>query len=316
MHHLDSSCCCSNSSYYISAYGLAVKRGFVGTMDEWLKSLQAHVHVKYADKMPTSDSDMSDQPGDWLGISSNNSEEASERYTDYSWSYIKGATSTEGMADGYREKPYLIGDIVCYEGEIWRCIEAIPAGEPFNPNHWEKTNLVRALQMTAAQTAVSYEAQSLTTAQQAQARANINAVSNANGAVTTVKLADGAVTSVKIANHAVGADQLGENSVNAYHIAAGGVGNEEIYDGAVTAGKIANANVTTEKLAGSAVTTAKIADGSITTAKLAASAVNGSKMNLQNNDLPWAKLTYGVHYFNKNDSLPAATAGRIIFVKR
>ena len=29
-----------NPSYYITAYGLAVKRGFVGTLDMWLASLK------------------------------------------------------------------------------------------------------------------------------------------------------------------------------------------------------------------------------------------------------------------------------------
>lgn len=28
-----------NPPYYLTAYGLAVKRGFVGTLDEWLASL-------------------------------------------------------------------------------------------------------------------------------------------------------------------------------------------------------------------------------------------------------------------------------------
>lgn len=316
MHHLDSSCCCSNSSYYISAYGLAVKRGFTGTIDEWLDSLKAHVHVKYADKLPTSDSDMKDLPGDWLGISSNNSEQASEHYSDYSWSYIKGEMNTAGMAEPYQEKPYKVGDIVYYGDKIYRCIVDIPNGEPFNPAHWENTTLAQALSAVGDAAAVRYEPQSLDEAQQSQARANINAMSNDDGVVTTVKLADGAVTSVKIANHAVGADQLGEDSVNAYHIAAGGVGTSELYDGAVTTDKIANASVTNAKLANGAVANQQIYDGAVTTVKLAASAVTGAKMNLQNGDLPWAKLTYGVHYFNKNDSLPAATAGRIIFVKR
>ena len=29
-----------NPPYYITAYGLAVKRGFTGTEEEWLKSLR------------------------------------------------------------------------------------------------------------------------------------------------------------------------------------------------------------------------------------------------------------------------------------
>ena len=29
-----------NPPYYITAYGLAVKRGFIGTEEEWLKSLR------------------------------------------------------------------------------------------------------------------------------------------------------------------------------------------------------------------------------------------------------------------------------------
>lgn len=34
--------CCNNPPYYISAYSLAVKQGYVGTLNEWLQSLSAY----------------------------------------------------------------------------------------------------------------------------------------------------------------------------------------------------------------------------------------------------------------------------------
>lgn len=154
--------------------------------------------------------------------------------------------------------------------------------------------------------------------------------------ITTAKLAALAVTTAKLAELAVTADKLANGAVTEDKLAINSVATAKVQDGAITAAKLAAGSVTGEKLGSKAVAAANIADetigagqisrNSISGSRLATScigtshivsgAVTGAKLNLQNNDLPWAKLTYGVHYFNSTDTLPTATAGRLIFVKR
>lgn len=54
----------------------------------------AYVHIKYADKNPTSNSDMKTTAGSWIGIYSGNSSTAPTNYSSYTWYCIKGENST------------------------------------------------------------------------------------------------------------------------------------------------------------------------------------------------------------------------------
>ena len=57
---------------------------------------QTYVHIKWADEMPTQDSDMSDNPAPWIGFYSGLSATAPTEYTDYSWYEYKGETGDTG----------------------------------------------------------------------------------------------------------------------------------------------------------------------------------------------------------------------------
>lgn len=62
------------------------------TGDDW------YVHIKYAQSMPSSDSDMRDYPGDWMGVYSGTEENPPTTYTSYAWFQIKGAKGDTGNA--------------------------------------------------------------------------------------------------------------------------------------------------------------------------------------------------------------------------
>ena len=60
---------------------------------------QTYVFVKYSATEPTSDSDMGDNPDDWMGIYSGLATSASSlHYTDFDWYKIKGETGNTGAA--------------------------------------------------------------------------------------------------------------------------------------------------------------------------------------------------------------------------
>ena len=87
---------------------------------------------------------------------------------------------------------------------------------------------------------------------------------------------------------------------------------------AVTAAKIAAGAVTAEKLATGAVSSAKIATGAVGTAKIATGAVTNEKTDFSAGFSPAGpiRLTKGVHYFDREEDLPAVTdQGRLYLVK-
>ena len=121
--------------------------------------------------------------------------------------------------------------------------------------------------------------------EKAQARANIDALSNHNGEITKEKLSlevqailnDVAnkqnisdATLATIANTIVGAI----NEVYKGGLEDASIATSKIKDGAVTDAKIANGAVTTPKIANDAVTTEKVNDGAITEPKLDTDLVN------------------------------------------
>lgn len=55
-----------------------------------------YCHIKWASGEPTSDADMSDTPGAWMGIYSGSSSTAPTAYTAYAWYEIKGDTGADG----------------------------------------------------------------------------------------------------------------------------------------------------------------------------------------------------------------------------
>lgn len=87
----------------------------------------------------------------------------------------------------------------------------------------------------------------------ADARTNLNALSNANGAVATANLAAKAVTAAKIADATITATQLASNSVTTAKIAADAVNADKIANSAIGSAAIAAKAVTAEKI-GSDVT--------------------------------------------------------------
>ena len=116
---------------------------------------------------------------------------------------------------------------------------------------------------------VSTDAQDLTEEQKSQARTNIGALSDANGAVLEANIATGAVTNAK----------LGANSVTKGKIKDGDITTDKLATGAVTKTKIADGSIEESKIAVNAVTSDKIADGNIIASKLGIKSVLTSALD-------------------------------------
>lgn len=59
---------------------------------------QTFVYIKYSNRDPIADTDMTDTPSDWMGICSTTASTAPTTYSSYSWYEIKGATGATGAA--------------------------------------------------------------------------------------------------------------------------------------------------------------------------------------------------------------------------
>ena len=148
--------------------------------------------------------------------------------------------------------------------------------------------------------------------EKAQARANIDALSNHNGEITKEKLSlevqailnDVAnkqnisdATLATIAKTIVGAI----NEVYKGGLEDASIATSKIKDGAVTDAKIANGAVTTPKIANDAVTTEKVYDGAITEPKLDTDLVNIITSAVQPAELASAIATALTSYVAKED---------------
>ena len=60
------------------------------------QGVQAYVYIKYSNRDPIADSDLTDTPSDWMGICSTTAATAPTAYGDYSWYQIKGAQGDPG----------------------------------------------------------------------------------------------------------------------------------------------------------------------------------------------------------------------------
>ena len=154
--------------------------------------------------------------------------------------------------------------------------------------------------------------QTYTDEEKAQARANIDALSNHNGEITKEKLSlevqailnDVAnkqnisdATLATIAKTIVGAI----NEVYKGGLEDASIATSKIKDGAVTDAKIANGAVTTPKIANDAVTTEKVNDGAITEPKLDTDLVNIITSAVQPAELASAIATALTSYVAKAD---------------
>ena len=154
--------------------------------------------------------------------------------------------------------------------------------------------------------------QTYTDEEKAQARANIDALSNHNGEITKEKLSlevqailnDVAnkqnisdATLATIAKTIVGAI----NEVYKGGLEDASIATSKIKDGAVTDAKIANGAVTTPKIANDAVTTEKVNDGAITEPKLDTDLVNIITSAVQPAGLASAIATALTSYVAKAD---------------
>lgn len=82
------------------------------------------------------------------------------------------------ISTDYTQKPYELNEYCLKDNILYKCTTAITTAEAWNPAHWEQTTITTALANLNVSGVVRYsEAQSLTASQQAQARANIGAVS-------------------------------------------------------------------------------------------------------------------------------------------
>ena len=154
--------------------------------------------------------------------------------------------------------------------------------------------------------------QTYTDEEKAQARANIDALSNHNGEITKEKLSlevqailnDVAnkqnisdATLATIAKTIVGAI----NEVYKGGLEDASIATSKIEDGAITDAKIANGAVTTPKIANDAVTTEKVNDGAITEPKLDTDLVNIITSAVQPAELASAIATALASYVAKAD---------------
>lgn len=292
-------------SYYITAYGLAVDRGFKGSIEDWLYSLNGHVHIKYADRLPQSDAEMKDVPGDYIGIYADRTADDSPRHRDYQWHCIKGAANAAVIAPVFVSGlQYHYSDIVSYGDRVYRCLQDF-AGEAPTAPAWAEETLGEALTALGLPYGVAYVEQQLNAEQQRIARENIGAMADGDFAVKSRNIEQGAVTEEKLGTGAVTNTKLG----------AGAVESANIKDGAVTAAKIPDGEIGGGKLAAGAVTAEKLGAGAVETAAIKDRAVNGSKLALDNGDLGAIILSSNIHYFESEAALPTPTRGRIAFVK-
>lgn len=154
--------------------------------------------------------------------------------------------------------------------------------------------------------------QTYTDEEKAQARANIDALSNHNGEITKEKLSlevqailnDVAnkqnisdATLATIAKTIVGAI----NEVYKGGLEDASIATSKIEDGAITDAKIANGAVTTPKIANDAVTTEKVNDGAITEPKLDTDLINVITSAVQPAELASAIATALASYVAKAD---------------
>ena len=154
--------------------------------------------------------------------------------------------------------------------------------------------------------------QTYTDEEKAQARANIDALSNYDGEITKEKLSlevqailnDVAnkqnisdATLATIAKTIVGAI----NEVYKGGLEDASIATSKIKDGAVTDAKIANGAVTTPKIANDAVTTEKVNDGAITEPKLDTDLLNVITSAVQPEELASAIATALASYVAKED---------------
>ena len=154
--------------------------------------------------------------------------------------------------------------------------------------------------------------QTYTDEEKAQARANIDALSNHNGEITKEKLSlevqailndvsnkqnISDATLATIAKTIVGAI----NEVYKGGLEDASIATSKIKDGAVTDAKIANGAVTTPKIANDAVTTEKVNDGAITEPKLDTDLVNIITSAVQPAGLASAIATALASYVAKAD---------------
>ena len=59
---------------------------------------QTYVYIKYSNRDPIADTDMTDTPSDWMGICSTTASTAPTTYSSYKWFRIKGDTGATGAA--------------------------------------------------------------------------------------------------------------------------------------------------------------------------------------------------------------------------
>ena len=96
------------------------------------------------------------------------------------------------------------------------------------------------------------------------------------------------------------------------------IGESKFADLAVSTRALSELAVTAAKIAAGAVTTAKLATGAVTAAKIATGAVTNEKTDFSAGFSPTGpiRLTKGVHYFDREEDLPAVTdEGRLYLVK-
>ena len=185
----------------MTAYGIAVKHGYVGTEEEWLKSLNAYLHIKFSHYLPHNNYEMQDTPAEWIGIATSKSEEAPEDYTAYTWIYVKGTAEATWLAPAYKEKPYAKGDIVSFGEGLYRCILAITTPMPFDSTYWETITVGELVTEAKTIPDGGVKARNIGDGEVTEPKI-------ADGAVTERKHADGSVTEPKIANRAVTGEKL------------------------------------------------------------------------------------------------------------
>lgn len=180
--------------------------------------------------------------------------------------------------------------------------------------------------------------QTYTEEQKAQARANIDALSNYDGAITKEKLSAevqailndvankqnitdeslatiaktivGAINEVYnggLKDASIATSKIKDEAVTEPKLADGVVTEDKLASSSVTNAKIANASVSEEKIADNSISTAKVKDGAITEPKLDADLVNVITSAVQPAELASAIATALASYVAKADIL--ATTG-------
>lgn len=173
-------------------------------------------------------------------------------------------------------------------------VGAVPTERTINSKSLSSNITLTTADVGAINSALKINGKSISNPTESGANITID-VSDISGAVSTVAgISPNSSGNVSLTAANVGAIENAAGAITSNHLSNNSVTNTKIANTAIATEKIADAAVTENKIASSAVTTEKIKDGAVINSKLAANSVNTS--NLYKNSVIREKLAQDALY--------------------